>query len=65
MDTISFGIDVSRVQQPNAAASNRFYESAASPSALASVIRNNVLIRDVRQPFQVPFDIQEWTPNGE
>lgn len=61
MDSISYGIDISRVRRENAAASNGFFETAASPDSLGSLSRGAVLIRDLDEPIQFPFTAYEAT----
>ena len=59
MDSLSFGTDVSAVIRDSAAAADPFYESAASPTSLASVMRHSILVREPTEPIAFPFGVEE------
>ncbi|CAN5348854.1 hypothetical protein BH10PSE12_BH10PSE12_18800 [soil metagenome] len=65
MDTISFGIDVSNSVRENAACSNQFFETTASPTSLSAVSRYSVLVRDAHTPIQFPFAPHQLADVGE
>jgi len=65
MDTISNGTDVSRIVQERTACSNRYYETAASPTALSAVSREAVLVRDIGSPIQFPFTPYQLVELGD
>jgi len=59
MDTLGYGTDVSAIARDNASAANPFYETAALPTALSSIMRFNIIVRDPDEPISFPFGMEE------
>lgn len=59
MRTIGSGTSVSTPARSGAAASNPYFSTAASPVSLATIMRNNVVVRDAREPISHPFQATE------
>jgi hypothetical protein len=48
--------EASMTAREGTACSNQFYETAASPTALSSITRRAVLLRDADSPIGFPFE---------
>lgn len=59
MDSLSYGTDVSAIARDSAAASNPFFETAASPTSLASIMRMSTIVRAPAEPISFPFGVEE------
>ena len=64
MTMTSFGTGAAMTSVTGAAASNPFFETAASPTSLASVMRSNTVLRDSRHPISFPFRTEQVVGYG-
>lgn len=53
--------DVSYIRHCTAAAENPFYQTAAAPDSLASLMRGHIVIRNADTPISFPFAVEEVT----
>ncbi|MDK2761542.1 MAG: hypothetical protein KYX64_09315 [Sphingopyxis sp.] len=51
--------DVSYIRHCTAAADDPFYQTAASPESLASLMRSHIVLRDAETPISFPFVVEE------
>lgn len=59
--TSSFDVGLNYLRDCSAAAENPFYETAASPESLASLVRGHMVVRDAVSPISFPFAVEEVT----
>lgn len=58
VDALSFGIDVSSIVRDSAAAADPFFESAASSTSLATIMRSTLVVREPMEPISFPFGVE-------
>lgn len=52
---------VDYVRHCTTAAENPFYDTAAAPESLASLMRSHMVVRDADTPISFPFEVEEAT----
>ena len=50
-----YGTSVETSTYESAAAANGYFETTASPSALSTLSRRAILLRDIDEPIQFPY----------